>query len=557
VSIKSVRLLWTFVLGCVSFAMMGCQDATGPASISPVPSSTIFAAAAPAGVPVYTVTRIDATIGLRVNQSGDVVGWTTRNGLAVPMLYTAQNGVIVLPTSTTQPYGVARDVSDRQAGSITVVGEAKLNATGSAIRAVRWKVLVPQGTVQTTTDLGTLPGDSESFANGVNNAGQTTGTSDPNSFLSIRSFIHSGGASGMVDLGLGGTGLNARALDLNASGVVTGYLGLRAFRWTAAGGLQDLGTPDGWANSFGNAINGSNQVAGSATNSFGNASRVARYTDGFGWKILGGMGQHRLHTNSGNGINQWGDVVGTGFPRTGVSPEFKGVIYTDQLGVLAYVDDLLLVPGSWRVLEAYDINDAQQITGRAYNSQTAVTSAVLLTRVSTPPTNQPPVADFSYSCSPSLFCGFDASSSRDDRGIVGWSWTANGQTIGTTMFFGIQYGAAQIFNLTLAVTDTRGAISSIAKRVVIGGGNQPPVANYTVTCSPGKCVLNAGSSTDDHSIVSYAWKGSVVIRPATTGVRITRRWLPSGGNTYRETLTVTDGGGLTSSRTKMITVPVR
>jgi hypothetical protein len=299
-------------------------------------------------------------------------------------------------------------------------------------------------------------------------------------------------------------------------------------------------------------------VAVSASNSVGNASSVARYTDGAGWKILGGMGPPIPHrqTNSGNGINQWGDVVGTAMPRTGVSPEFKGVIYTDQLGALAYVDDLLLVPGSWRVLEAYDINDAQQITGRAYNSQTAVTSAVLLTPVNPPPANQPPVADFSYFCPPLLFCRFE-SSSTDDRGIVGWSWTTNGQTIGTTAVFGIQYSAPQTFNLTLAVTDTRGAVTSITKPVVIGGVNQPPVAKYTVTCSPGKCVLNAGSSTDDHSIVSYGWKGSVVIRPATTGVRITRRWLPSGGNTYRETLTVTDGGGLTSSRTKTITVPVR
>ena len=36
-----------------------------------------------------------------------------------------QTGVIVLPTSTSQPYGVARDLSDRVAGVITVVGEAK------------------------------------------------------------------------------------------------------------------------------------------------------------------------------------------------------------------------------------------------------------------------------------------------------------------------------------------------------------------------------------------------------------------------------------------------
>ena len=267
--------------GCVMLAVLACDEARNPASISEHPSSPVLMAAAPLGVPVYNVTAIDATIGLRLNQTGDVVGWTTKNGSAQPILYTAATGTIVLPTSSSQPYGVARDLSDRVSGVITVVGEARLNGTGSAIHAVRWRVAVPLGTVLSTTDLGTLPGDVESFANGVNNSGQIVGTSDGNSALTIRSFIRSN-ATGMVDLGLGGVGTTARALDINNAGVVTGYLGLRAFRWTVGGGLENLGAPAGWPNAFGNAINASGQVAGSATNSTGNASRVIRYTNGIG-----------------------------------------------------------------------------------------------------------------------------------------------------------------------------------------------------------------------------------------------------------------------------------
>ena len=164
----------------------------------------------------------------------------------------------------------------------------------------------------------------------------------------------------------GSIGTNARALDINASGVVTGYLGLQAFRWTTTGGLENLGAPAGWSSSFGYAINGSNQVAGYTSSATGNASKVVRYTNGIGWEILGGIGQsNSLGPNSGNGIDQWGDVVGLGWPRTGSSPSMKAVFYSDNLGVLAYVDDLLLVPGSWRTLNAFDINDAQQI-GRAH-----------------------------------------------------------------------------------------------------------------------------------------------------------------------------------------------
>jgi len=191
---------------------------------------------------------------------------------------------------------------------------------------------------------------------------------------------------GMTDLGLGSTGTSARALDMNGSGLVAGYLGLQAFRWSATGGLDLLGSPEGWANSFAFAINASGQVAGSASGAFGNAEVVARYTDGTGWKILGGRGEH----NVGNGINQWGDVVGTGL----LGSLRQGLIYTDNLGLLAMIDDLLFIPGSWRIMQAYDINDAQQITGWAIDNATGLRSAVLLTPVSPPPLNQPPVAKF-------------------------------------------------------------------------------------------------------------------------------------------------------------------
>ena len=187
----------------------------------------------------------------------------------------------------------------------------------------------------------------------------------------------------------------------------------------------------------------------------GNAARVARYTDGIGWQILGGSGED----NAGNGINQWGDVVGTGLLGT----LRQGLIYTDNLGLLAMIDDLLLVPGSWRILAAYDINDAQQITGWAIDTATGLRSAVLLTPVSPPPPNQPPIAKFTYTCTASLFCSFDGSGSTDDRGILAWVWTVDGQKIGVlqSKYIGVQFDAPQTINLTLTVTDTRGITNSV------------------------------------------------------------------------------------------------
>ena len=149
----------------------------------------------------------------------------------------------------------------------------------------------------------------------------------------------------------------------------------------------------------------------------------------------------------------------------------RALIYTDNLGLLAMIDDLLLVPGSWRIMQAYDINDAQQITGWAINNATGLRSAVLLTPVDPPPPNQPPVARFTYSCTASLFCSFDGSGSTDDRGILAWVWTVDGQKIRVlqSKFIGVQFNSPQIINLTLTVTDTRGITNSITKPVVIGG----------------------------------------------------------------------------------------
>jgi probable HAF family extracellular repeat protein len=518
--------------------------ALGAVCLSLASWGTVFAVGAPVGVPVYDVTPLPAVTGLRVNQSGDVVGWTYTNGPAQPILYTRENGVIVLPTSTNQPYGVARDLSDRVAGFVTIVGEARLDSSGSAIHAVRWQVALPQGSVVNLTDLGTLTGHEESVANGVNNVGQITGTSDPNSSLSIRSFIYAD-STGMVDLGLGTLGTNARALDLNASGVITGYLGLQAFRWRSAGGLELLGAPAGWADSFGLAINASGQVAGYTGSASGNAERVARYTSGSGWKILGGSGEY----NRGNGINQWGDVAGS----AGASfSSVRAVLYTDTLGLLAFVDDLLLTPGSWRIKEAYDINDAQQITGRGYNTQTGLSSAVLLTPVNPPPSNQPPVAAFSASCNALFFCSFDGSASSDDRAIVAWAWTSNGQAIGTGQYLGVQYPAALTINLTLTVTDSRGATNAITKPVVVGATNQAPAAKFSSSCdvSAKTCMFYGGTSTDDVGIVSYRWSfGDGGVGAAAT---VSHTYATPGS--YLVTLTVTDGGGLTNSLTSTVTL---
>jgi hypothetical protein len=112
---------------------------------------------------------------------------------------------------------------------------------------------------------------------------------------------------------------------------------------------------------------------------------------------------------------------------------------------------------------------------------------------------------------------------------------------------------------TLTVTDGNGATNAITKTVTIPTvtADTPPVAAFSVTCSASthSCVLDASSSTDDHGIVSYEWHNSDPGRPNRTGVSITRYHSTTLSDTFQETLTVTDTGGLKTSLTKTVTIP--
>ena len=98
------------------------------------------------------------------------------------------------------------------------------------------------------TDLGTLPGDTESTAAAVNDNGQVVGVAyGPNAYRVAFSWTAAGG---MVDLGTFPGGYQSQASAVNDVGQVVGtatgadgaggYYS-HAFSWTTAGGMVDLG----------------------------------------------------------------------------------------------------------------------------------------------------------------------------------------------------------------------------------------------------------------------------------------------------------------------------
>jgi serine protease len=131
------------------------------------------------------------------------------------------------------------------------------------------------------------------------------------------------------------------------------------------------------------------------------------------------------------------------------------------------------------------------------------------------PTDTPPVANFTFSCS-SLTCSFNGSSSTDDNGISSYSWTFGDGTTGSGATVSKTYSAAGTYSVTLTVRDTINQSGTKTQSVTVGtSGNQlqngVPVTglaastgqtlNYTMAVPAGasnlKFVISGGTGDAD------------------------------------------------------------
>lgn len=222
-------------------------------------------------------------------------------------------------------------------------------------------------------DLGTLPGYTGSLGWGINNSGQVAGYSFfPSGF---RAFLYSAGA--MSDLGTLG-GADSYAYGINDAGQITGQAdtasgGAHAFLYSR-GAMTDLGVPAGYDSSAGYGINSSGQITGGLT--AGSVLHAFLYANGT-MTDLGTLGG----TESwGYGINSSGQVVGYSKNVPSVTDFFRrAFLYTPATGMLDLNN--LITPGSgWTLQEAHAINDAGQITGLGV-SPSGAQHAFLLTPV--------------------------------------------------------------------------------------------------------------------------------------------------------------------------------
>lgn len=378
-------------------------------------STTIGAGAGFALTTALPLYRVDVVVpdgvATAINESGDIVGWQYVSGSPRAFVFSAGQ-LTLLPNPAARPLSVARDIN--AAG--TIVGYAYKTTIDEPGNAMRWTRSGGSWTVQ---DLGFLAGDLVSEATGLNDAGQVVGHSNPRSFLSEHGFLYTSGG-GMTQLL---PGFPFVAQDINEQGIAVGNGYSTAQRVNVATGLgENLGALT-YGNSYAYALNDAGQVAGTLVSSSGNSSVVARY-GAAGWQVLGGIGGGTCSDcvqNVGWGINGAGTVVGVGWPRTGLTPAVRGVIYLDSAATLLYVDDLLEAGGGWSITSAYDINDLGQIAGTARNPSTGQRAAVRLTPVGTLAV---PAAPFGLTATPHAA----VTVSDQNRIDLRWSDNSNNET---------------------------------------------------------------------------------------------------------------------------------
>ncbi len=130
-----------------------------------------------------------------------------------------------------------------------------------------------------------------------------------------------------------------------------------------------------------------------------------------------------------------------------------------------------------------------------------------VTATAATPSNASPHAEFAVSCA-ELTCTFTDQSTDADGTIASRHWNFGDGTTSTQRNPSRRYASAGQYTVTLQVTDDDGATdnqSHPANPTAAPSPNDPPRAEFEVTCQDLRCTFVDRSTDDDGSLTSWSW----------------------------------------------------
>jgi PKD repeat protein len=175
--------------------------------------------------------------------------------------------------------------------------------------------------------------------------------------------------------------------------------------------------------------------------------------------------------------------------------------------------------------------------------------------VVTQPPNNPPVANFTYTCNQNV-CVFDGRTSTDENTpALTYSWSFGTQGTATGPLPTKTFTAPGTFPVTLTVKDEWTVTNTSAAQnvtIVEPSGNSAPVPTFVQSCQGLTCSVSSAGTADPNTgdVISYSWNWGDGT-PVSTGAAPAAHIYAAAGS-YTITLTTTDGWGKFASTTRGI-----